>query len=468
VLFEKVRYERPNPDSPKGYEKTLSFRHPTNDGWFWGAGTDERPLYNLQGLTIADPAEPVYLLESEKVADKLSGLNLLATCPASGWSNADVGPLRGRDCFVLVDNNADGAGEKKAAAATEAVCRVARSIRIVRKPGPPDGENLADEIGPDFSVQDFVSACRAAPLHELEIAGPNGAEAELVFVCAADVEPQAVESVWPGRLARGHLTLVTGDVDLGKSQIGLDAAARITRGAEWPDGGSAPLGSVIILSAEDAIKDTIVPRLEAAGADLGRVHILRQVTINGRRDTFSLQSDVAALGKKIAAIGDVALVIIDPVTSYMGARVNSFMATAVRAVLEPLSHFAEENRVAIFGITHPPKAAQGKAKNAFTGSLAFVATARIGFLAIEEQGTERKLLLSVKNNIGRKAPGLGYSLEQTIMGDKNIVASRVAWDTAPVTMSADEAIAAANDKPPPALAEAIEFLRQEMASGPDQ
>ena len=44
--------------------------------------------------------------------------------------------------------------------------------------------------------------------------------------------------------------------------------AAVTTGGEWPCGeGQAPLGNVIILSAEDGAADTIIPRLLAAGAD---------------------------------------------------------------------------------------------------------------------------------------------------------------------------------------------------------
>ena len=49
-------------------------------------------------------------------------------------------------------------------------------------------------------------------------------------------------------------------------------------GGQWPcNEGKAPLGSVIVLSAEDGAADTIVPRLHAAGADLGRVQIVSAV-----------------------------------------------------------------------------------------------------------------------------------------------------------------------------------------------
>jgi hypothetical protein len=142
----------------------------------------------------------------------------------------------------------------------------------------------------------------------------------LCFVRADQVEIQPVNWLWSNHLARGKITLLTGDTSLGKSTITIDLAARVTKVGVWPDGDKAPIGSVIILSSEDAINDTIVPRLEYARGDRSRVHCLKFATApDGTRRTFSLQSDLAALGAKIQEIGDVLLIIIDPITSYLGS-----------------------------------------------------------------------------------------------------------------------------------------------------
>src|SRR5262249_34355637 len=71
--------------------------------------------------------------------------------------------------------------------------------------------------------------------------------------------------LWQNRLARGKLTLLAGEPGIGKSQTVIDIIARISNGGFWPDGGRAPLGSSVILSAEDSANDTLRPRLEAAG-----------------------------------------------------------------------------------------------------------------------------------------------------------------------------------------------------------
>jgi hypothetical protein len=105
---------------------------------------------------------------------------------------------------------------------------------------------------------------------------------ELIAQCAADVMPEPVEWLWPGRIALGKLTLIAGEAGLGKSQVSIAMAAAVTTGGEWPcSEGRAPQGHVVILSAEDGAADTVVPRLMAAGADLHRVQIVSAV-----RDDF--------------------------------------------------------------------------------------------------------------------------------------------------------------------------------------
>ena len=218
---------------------------------------------------------------------------------------------------------------------------------------------------------------------------------------------------------------------------------------------------------EDGLKDTTIPRLEAAGAEFGLVHIFESSLIRaGKRKTFNLQDDLDLLGNAIDGVGNVAVVFIDALTSYMG-KLDSHRTTDVRSVLEPIAGFAEKHNVAIQGVTHPPKAAQGNALRAFTGSFAFVAAPRIAFFVTSEPETTRRLLLPVKNNIGQKALGRGYFIGTKVVS-KGIVAPYVQWDDAPVDVTADQAIADANRhaKDGSSLREAREFLSELLANGP--
>src|SRR5262249_31092517 len=124
----------------------------------------------------------------------------------------------------------------------------------------------------------------------------------IIMVRVADVESKKIEWLWPSRIPRGKLTIIAGMPDVNKSTVSLDLAARVTRKDELPCGeGRAPLGSVIILSAEDDIADTIRPRLEVAGADLTRVHIVTAIKPHSRQGerTFDLSQDIDHLEEAI-------------------------------------------------------------------------------------------------------------------------------------------------------------------------
>jgi putative DNA primase/helicase len=291
------------------------------------------------------------------------------------------------------------------------------------------------------------------------------------LICLADVDPVPIDWIWEGHLARGKLTLIGGDPDLGKSLLCTDAAARLSRGAHWPRGARANIGGTIFICSEDSTADTIRPRVEAAGADLSMLQVFKSTltTKDGKRKTFSLQEDLDVLGAAITKAGNVSLVCVDAITSYMGTKIDSHQTSHVRSVLEPVAEFAEQHKVAILGVTHPPKAAQGNALRSFTGSFAFIAAPRVAFIVTTEPETKRRLLLCVKNNIGQKALGLGYYLGiKAVTND--ITAPYVLWDDAPVDVNADQAIAAASAalKEGDALAEAKAFLREILANGQRQ
>ena len=245
-------------------------------------------------------------------------------------------------------------------------------------------------------------------------------------------------------------------------------AATISTGSEWPcDEGRAQLGSVIVLSAEDGAADTIVPRLTAAGANLDRIHIVSAVGNEKSRRGFDLKADLDELEKKIAEIGDVVLIVIDPISSYMG-RTDSHKNTEVRGVLEPIAEMAQRTRVAVCSVTHFSKPNSGKATKAlhkFIGSIAFVAAARAAFAVIEDPNDkDRRLFLHAKNNLAEPPPGLAFRLEQVMVGE-DIVTSRIDWDPEPITTTADEALAA-DGKSDLAIAEAEDFLQTLLADGP--
>ena len=291
---------------------------------------------------------------------------------------------------------------------------------------------------------------------------------------ASDIQPERLEHVWPGRIARGKLTLIGGPPGLGKSQATINMAATVSISGQWPcDEGQAPLGDVIILSAEDGTADTIIPRLMAAAANRQRIHIVDAATkIDGTgRKTFSLKTDVDLLEEMSREIGTVVLIIIDLVSAYMGgADGNGNVET--REVLEPLADMANRLGIAVVAVTHLNKGGAGSqsALNRFAGSIAFVAAARSAYLIVEDPEDEnRRLFLQAKNNLAPKSKGLAFRVEQRLIAD-GIVASNISWESDHVMASVDEALLASETKgggeSRSGKDEAADFLRDALASGP--
>jgi putative DNA primase/helicase len=288
-------------------------------------------------------------------------------------------------------------------------------------------------------------------------------ERGLDLVRASDVVAQPVRWVWPGRIARGKVTMLAGDPGVGKSQLALAIAAIVTIGGEWPvDGARADRGSVIIFSAEDAADDTIRPRLEAVGADLERCHILRE-----SGGGFSLADDLSRLETAITAIEDVALVIIDPITAYLGS-INSHNNAQVRGLLGPLGELATRCGAAVLAVSHLSKSGEGEAISRVSGSIGFVAAARAAYLVSRDPNDdERRLLLPLKNNLGDDRTGYAYCVEPVTLPN-GIETSRVVWAPQAVTLTVAELFNARGDhgSAPSRLDLATQWLRAKLADGP--
>lgn len=294
--------------------------------------------------------------------------------------------------------------------------------------------------------------------------------------CLADIESKPICWLWPFRIARGKLTILAGNPGLGKSQITASIAAIVTTGGQWPvDRQKCELGDVLFLSAEDDPADTIRPRLEAAEADLRRIHILNGVRVgyagNGTQTdrAFSLQKDVNALDAKLAELSDVAVVIIDPITAYLGDT-DSHKNADVRCLLTPLSQLAARRSIAIIGVSHLTKAAGTQAIMRVTGSLGFVAAARAAYLVTTDpQDKTRRLFLPMKNNVGPDTSGLAFRIKGATIpcAAGSLETSAVAWESEPVLMTADEAMETENTPGrASALDAAVNWLRDTLADGP--
>jgi putative DNA primase/helicase len=131
-------------------------------GWIPNLDGVKRVIYRWPEVEKY-PDASVFLCEGEKDADRVSSLGHCATWVAVGtWTEDCVNALSGRNIFILEDN--DEAGRKKSVAATTALHRIAKSIRIVRLPGLPEKGDVSDWLNMDATNAGvLVDLCIATP-----------------------------------------------------------------------------------------------------------------------------------------------------------------------------------------------------------------------------------------------------------------------------------------------------------------
>jgi len=126
----------------------------------------------------------------------------------------------------------------------------------------------------------------------------------------------------------------------------------------------------------------------------------------------------------------VSLIVIDPITAYLGDT-DSHINAEVRALLASLSEMAANVGAAVVCVSHLNKGGNSEALMRVTGSLAFVAAARAAFLVTKDQEDgNRRLFLPMKNNVANDQTGLAFAVQATQVPSPAglIETARVVWE----------------------------------------
>jgi hypothetical protein len=316
----------------------------------------------------------------------------------------------------------------------------------------------------------------------------------------SELASENVGWLWPDRIPLGRITLLVSDPGLGKSLLALDIAARVSTGRPWPDHKAATVGrgdrrdqegesgrrgegeellsssqptsppptlptspsSVLLLTAEDDFADTVRPRLEAHGADCNRIIGIASVPGDKSQDaprSFALNRDISRLRNLLEAMPDCRLVVIDPISAYLGSS-----NTDVHLLLHALTTIARERGVAVLIVSQLRKK-DGALVYRTMGNLAFIAASRASWAICKDPLQENKrLLLPIKNNLASQVAGLAYTIETGL----DPRAPTIRWSPEPVTESVDFAIAAARaaGRPDVERQHAMKWLKARLAKSP--
>lgn len=303
---------------------------------------------------------------------------------------------------------------------------------------------------------------------------PDKPAVSVVLAQASALQIVPIRWLWPLWLARGKFHVLAGAPGTGKTTIAMAVAAVCSVSGTFPDGAPCRGGNVLIWTGEDDPADTLAPRLLASGADLRRVYFIQGTSERGEIRSFDPSRDVGTLLAQAKEIGNIALLIVDPVVSAVAG--DGHKAGDVRRGLQPLVDLAAALDCAALGITHFSKGTAGRDPlERVTGSQAFGALARVVIVAAKDtadaggDAPARRFIARAKSNIGPDGGGFDYTLEQSeLAGHPGLIASYVTWGAA-IEGTARDLLGAADvtaDDDGGQGSDAVDFLESLLSDGP--
>ena len=427
LLYQVLRYE------PKDFRQ----RRPDGNGkWIWRLD-DRRVPYRWPEL-LKFPDAAVFITEGEKDSDRVADLNLCATTVAAGkWTPECVQALAGRDVLILEDN--DDVGRKKALEAATALHGTARTIRIVSLPDLPDKGDVSDWLDADrHRARKFFDVCFDAPVWDLDAAAkPVEPDPDVTPGKTADAstslgEWDAGNDIAPppprgwllgNSFARKFMSSVFSDGGIGKSTVRYAQLISLATGRSLTGEYVFQRCRVLIISLEDD-RDELKRRiravllhhkidlselkgwlfLSAPGASGGKLMVLDKA---GR----TIRGQLADALEAVITTRQIDIVTIDPFVKSHSVEENS--NNAIDDVVQVLTDLAAKHNIAIDvphhvskGQSDPGNANRGRGASAMKdgGRLIYTLTQ----MSVEEAQTfgiaeeERRLLIrmdSAKVNI---------------------------------------------------------------------
>ena len=364
---------------------------------------ENRVLYNLLNVQFETS---IVVTEGELKVEYLDRYGITATTSAGGGLAADKTdwqPLAGKNVIIWPD--CDEAGERYADDVTSILTNLKPPANVLRinptefgLQEAEDAVNYIDKLkGQGYSetqikesLNTVLSSAKPSVVKPKETSVPvknHNEQSGIVSVCLDDVQIEDVEWLWPNVIPAEELTLLVGNGAAGKTTMSSYIMSRVSTGTHFY-GGMNTVGAknIIFLGNEDSISKQLKPKLVANGADCKRVHAVNYVQLagDGLRHTFSIKNHLHHLIDLIDNIGDVGLIVIDPITQFLG-NVHENANSEVRTVLDPLTGLLRERGITCIGISHLNKKSDIQSAYRILGSIAFVAAARSVWLVAAEK-----------------------------------------------------------------------------------
>jgi hypothetical protein len=304
-------------------------------------------------------------------------------------------------------------------------------------------------------------------------------------VASKNARVKQTHYVWKALgLERGTLAHFGGPSSQGKSPVTIDLLARMSDGADWPDGEKNTDGPRrgLLMNSEDSYERKILPRFRLAGGNPELLEFVEGTRVTGPDESHHdslvrLDEDLHMLCDFARKFPDLGLVVIDPITSYLG-KLKMNAEEDVRRILAPLAKLAEELNTLIITVGHLNKNATLDPLQRMMGAAAFAGVARSVYMFgpdPDELGDDRQYRHIISPVRGEMEKSWKYStqkVEQTFevergdgtIGQEPVEVIKVLWHgTSKAT--AEDAANPISKKEGGALAQAGAALKQFLSAG---
>jgi hypothetical protein len=239
---------------------------------------------------------------------------------------------------------------------------------------------------------------------------------ELIVIRGNEAAEKPLRWMWKPYLPKGKLVHFGGNSSQAKSPVTVDIAARTSSGANWPDGTANVTGprSVIMLNVEDDLEDTILPRFRLAGGDKSRLfHVKGTRAVDASERGVILTEDMQKLSDLAQSLRDLGLIVIDPITNYLGSsKMNA--EEQMRAILTPLASLAAKLDIVVITVGHFNRREKGTDPlHRIMGAAAFTGVARAVYTFGPDPDEESKFchVMTVARGCGGEGSALRYRTE---------------------------------------------------------
>lgn len=232
----------------------------------------------------------------------------------------------------------------------------------------------------------------------------------LEIIRASDITPKKVKWLWYPYIPFGKITLLQGDPGDGKSKFMLALSAQLSKGEALPfadeEATNEPM-TIIYQTTEDDADDTVVPRFISAGGDCEKLIFIKEDLKNLSFGDERIKSAIEKYGAK--------LLILDPMSSYIGETCSMNNANETRAEFNHQIAVAKETGCAIVIIAHMNKIKDTSPLYRTNGSIDIAGAAR-SILAVtrtpNKENPAKRYLVQVKSNLAPTGNAIVFDVSE--------------------------------------------------------